>query len=129
MPLRAEPTSVRAARRFVCERLVALGHDDVTPVAELLVSELVTNAVLHARTDISVSVADAGDRVRVGVRDESPHRPRRRRHSIDSGTGRGLLLLEQMAAAWGVDPDGPGKVVWFELPRDEGELDLDAWED
>ena len=116
--LRPEPASVRDARRFISDRLPALGFDGAVFVAALLVSELVTNAVLHARTDIRVEVAVHGDVVRVGVRDHSPARVRRRRHGVESGTGRGLMLVDRMAQRWGVDLSGDGKIVWFELPRE-----------
>jgi anti-sigma regulatory factor (Ser/Thr protein kinase) len=130
--LRPEPASVRDARRFVCDRLSAIGFADAVFVGELLVSELVTNAVLHARTDIRVEVDQRGDVVRIGVSDRSLRGVRPRAHSIESGTGRGLLLVDRMAQRWGVDLHDDGKVVWFELPRepalDAGDDLLDAWE-
>jgi anti-sigma regulatory factor (Ser/Thr protein kinase) len=131
MSLRPEASSARQARRYVADQLVALGYPEAAPAAELLVSELVTNAVLHARTPVQVGVEAHGASVRVTVADGSPRQPMRRRHSVDSGTGRGLMLVEQMAAAWGVELLDAGKVVWFELPReDEGTApDLDAWDD
>jgi signal transduction histidine kinase len=91
----------------------------------------VTNAVLHARTALHVGVEVRGGHVRVTVADDNPRAPMRRRHSVDSGTGRGLVLVDRMAAAWGVDPLDRGKVVWFELPREPVEVapDLDAWDD
>lgn len=129
--LRPEPASVRDARRFVCDRLNAIGFADAVLVGELLVSELVTNAVLHARTDIQVEVDPRGDVVRIGVSDRSLRGVRPRAHSIESGTGRGLLLVDRMAQRWGVDLHDDGKVVWFELPREPalaGDDLLDAWE-
>jgi anti-sigma regulatory factor (Ser/Thr protein kinase) len=131
MSLRPEASSARQARRYVAEQLEALGFPEVAPAAELLVSELVTNAVLHARTSVQVGVEPHGSSVRVTVADGSARQPMRRRHSVDSGTGRGLILVEQLSASWGVDLLEGGKVVWFELPReDEGAApDLDAWDD
>lgn len=108
-----------------------LGYPETTPAAELLVTELVTNAVLHARTTVEVTVEPRGPMVRVGVADSSPRPPRRRKHSVDSGTGRGLVLVERMSDSWGVEPRSGGKVVWFELCREPAEttVDLDAWDD
>src|SRR5206468_2951238 len=97
--------------------------------AELLVSELVTNAVLHARTDLTVAVERRGENVRVSVSDGSARQPRLRHHSVEAGTGRGLLLVERMARRWGVEPAGTGKVVWFEVSRDPLAEDLvEIWE-
>ena len=126
--LRPEPSSVRQARRYVSEALTAIGFDDASDTAELLVSELVTNAILHARSPLKVSVEPRGELVRIAVADDSPRSPQRRRHSVESGTGRGLLLVERMANRWGVDVGSAGKVVWFELSREPAEQ-VGGWED
>ncbi len=84
-----------------------------------------TNSILHARTPLRVVVEPQGETVRVSVGDDSAAHPRMRAHSVDSGTGRGLLLVQRMASRWGVDPRGSGKVVWFELPRRP--MDDDEW--
>lgn len=113
-------TSVGAARRFVVDRLRSADvAPEVVETAELLVSELVTNAVLHAHTALSLRVfADAG--VRVEVHDQDPRLPRQRRHSAESVTGRGLELVALLATAHGVRPvAGDGKVVWFTIGSDE----------
>ncbi len=114
--LPCDAQSVRAARRFLSAELAAWGiAADVVDTAELLVSELVTNAVLHARSDVDLSVDAAGEGIRVGVTDGNPRGLTRRRHRLDAATGRGLMLVEQLAASWGVEPRTPGKVVWFEV--------------
>ena len=109
--------SVRLARRFVRERLDDSGCDVDTAV--LLASEVVTNAVLHGRSDVRVAVRDMGDTARIEVSDGSARSPRLNRFHVESATGRGLRLVEQLAARWGVAPagsgDGDGKVVWFEV--------------
>jgi anti-sigma regulatory factor (Ser/Thr protein kinase) len=128
MTLGPQPASVREARRYVGAQLADAGFDGATFVAELLVSELVTNALLHARTTMQVSVEPQGDLVRIAVADGSALVPQRRAHSVESGTGRGLLLVEKMASRWGVDSSDAGKVVWFELPR-HPEADIDLWGD
>lgn len=126
--LRPEPASVRAARRYVGAELTSAGFDAAGFIAELLVSELVTNAVLHARTPLWVGVEPRGDHVRVTVADESSLVPRPRSHSLQSGTGRGLVLVERLAARWGVEPRQPGKTVWFELPR-QPTSEIELWGD
>ena len=103
-------------RRFVTDALTDWGLLDLLDAAELLTSELVTNAVLHARTAIVVSVTrDSPDGVTVRVRDGSPVRPQLRRHSADSTTGRGVQLLRQLASSWDVTVDAGGKTVAFSL--------------
>ena len=111
------PDSVPLARRFVRQQLRETECDVDTVV--LLVSEVVTNAVLHARSDIRVSLEVRGDTARVEVADSSPAPPRLHRFHVESATGRGLRLLDQLALGWGVQSapadDGTGKVVWFEV--------------
>lgn len=121
--------SVPIARRFVRDALRSIaGSRDVdidVDTAVLLASELVTNAVLHARSPFNIVVAErATDLVRVEVRDGSPVPPRMHSFSTMSATGRGLRLLEQLAEAWGVESGADGKVVWFEV----GRPDDAAWE-
>jgi anti-sigma regulatory factor (Ser/Thr protein kinase) len=122
--------SVPVARRFVRSRLVE-GATDVD-TATLLVSEVVTNAILHARTTVTVTVEVAGDVVRITVRDGSPVQPRIHSFSATSATGRGLRLLDRLAKRWGVDADPltGGKTVWFEVGEpvaaDWGEVS-DEW--
>jgi len=113
-----EPTSPRRARQHVSAALREAGLDDLVDDASLLVSELVTNALLHARSDAVVALTATAATVRVAVADRSPRAPVRRRHGADATTGRGLRLLEQLALRWGVDAAPDGKTVWFELPTD-----------
>jgi len=107
--------SVPLARRFVRARLVD-GAADVD-TATLLVSEVVTNAILHARTPVTLTVDMADEVVRITVRDGSPARPRLHSFAPTSATGRGLQLLDRLAKRWGVDADPVtgGKIVWFEV--------------
>jgi hypothetical protein len=122
--------SVPAARRFVCDRLTALGAAAACDDAETLVSELATNAVLHARTEFTVEVSRAGETIRVRVGDLSVVLPRQRSYGTGSTTGRGMRLIASVAAAWGVDgPISSGKAVWFELPADGNGAFVPAWED
>lgn len=89
-------------------------NDSIADVA-LLVSELVTNAVLHARSATRLTIDRDGATLRVSVWDGSAARPRLRPYTPDAVTGRGLLLVERIASRWGVDEGSGGKSVWFEL--------------
>ena len=109
------PASAGEARRFVESVLEDADLDHLSYSATMLVSELVANAILHTGTPIEVVVDPQLDRLRVEVHDGSPQLPVRKHYSNMSGTGRGLLLVEKMAADWGSDRTAGGKVVWFEL--------------
>jgi len=101
---------------MVRDLLDQAGRDDLAESAVLLVSEVVTNAILHAGTPIEVTLRLDGG-LRVEVADGSEHLPVRRRYATTAGTGRGLMMLEELADAWGVQRRPGGKVVWFELGR------------
>ena len=120
--LAGTPTSVSAARSFVRAVLEAQELDHLVDTAALLVSELATNAVLHARTSYRVEVGVGESAVRVSVLDLSPVLVHRRVNALESGTGRGLGLVEVLAERWGPTPsedlDGHAKGIWFELPLD-----------
>ena len=112
-----DPSSAMAARRFARDVLKTWREGDSTDVVQLLVSELVTNAVLHAGSKVEVSVRHRGEWLRVEVVDESPVLPGPREFTDDAATGRGLALLDMLADDWGVEPIADhGKVVWFEVP-------------
>jgi anti-sigma regulatory factor (Ser/Thr protein kinase) len=112
----AATEAVRSARVFVATTPEASGADLNT--LELLVSELVTNAVLHAQSTIVVDVERIDDVLRVGVRDSSSELPVRRSLEPTAESGRGLNIVHTLALRWGVDFDGQssGKRVWFEIP-------------
>lgn len=128
-------SSVPAARRFVESIVTAWGHPDLGWSAALVVSELAGNAALHARTPFTVSV-DMGDgegaTVRVEVRDGSHRLPQQRTYGADATTGRGLHLVQDIAASWGVIDREGGKTVWVVLddssavthPEDAGDADV-----
>ena len=118
-----QPSSVADARRRVRDLLEGVGRDDLIESTVLVVSEIVTNALLHAGTDIDLraSVDDEGIRVEVG--DGSLHLPSRRRYAATSGTGRGLMMLESMVDDWGVATHPAGKTVWFHLSNADHALD------
>lgn len=111
----AQPESVAAARRFVERVLDAQGLDgELREAAVLLASELVTNAVLHARSEMLVRV-EVEHRLRVEVRDANPRVPQASEVPLEALSGRGLHLVEALADQWGIEPGPDGKVVWFEL--------------
>lgn len=138
LTLAPDTRSAGHARRFVRGALDEWGCEGLLDVAALLTSELVTNAVLHARTEVQVVMRLGPEALRVEVRDASPRLPVRRRYSTDAATGRGLMLLETMASASGAERCPPGKCVWFEIAggekrpeqrSDDVDVDLDAWPD
>ncbi len=116
-----------AARRFVLDTLTDLDAAGACDDAVALVSELATNAVIHARTVYTVAVSRAGDTVRVGVQDRSAVIPRRRAYGLDATTGRGLRLVATLASNWGIHAESDGKTVWFEMPREGARDDASAW--
>ena len=116
--LPASARSVPEARRNITTTLGAWGLDGMVDTARLLTSELVTNAVLHARTEMTLTVEEQGRGVRIAVTDRSPVAPALRHHSATATTGRGLRLLNQLADAWSVTADNGGKTVWCSLTSD-----------
>lgn len=123
---RAEPSTARAARRFVTQSLSEWGLEEPAEAAVLLVSELVTNALLHAGTDLVIKLAEGGDSLRVEVLDGSSAAPAIRHYAPDAATGRGLGLVAALSTQWGVTPSDDGKAVWFELPSHESGGDRSA---
>lgn len=109
------PASIASVRRFAVQACRASGHDELTDIVALLVSEVATNALVHAEGDVQVRVVTRGDLLRVEVADESPLMPQPRAAGPMEEGGRGLALVESLATAWGVTPTDGGKVVWFEL--------------
>lgn len=115
---RPEPQSARSARKFVDETLRRWDCADELDVVTLLVSELVTNAVVHAGTDIDVGVRLLPAAIRIEVDDASGALPELRDAAESAESGRGMDLVHRMAQSWGVEQRaGGGKVVWFDVPR------------
>ncbi|WP_348540619.1 ATP-binding protein [Streptomyces sp. SPB4] len=115
---RADLKAVGEVRRALRELVRHRCRAETSDVAELLVTELVTNALVHTEQGAEVAVTLVAARLRVEVRDFNARRPAPYVTSADDGThGRGLVLVQALADAWGVDPLAPGrgKVVWFEL--------------
>ncbi len=111
---RAAPWAGRRHLEAVCRALELTSA--VVDVALVLVSELVTNAVLHGQGSPRLSIEAGPDgALCVGVGDDDSRHPVVQEVDEDSLGGRGLRLLESLASRWGVRPEPPGKVVWFEL--------------
>lgn len=107
-------SSAHAARGFV-RREVAGFSESMVEATLLLVSELVTNAVLHARSSVSVEVKHLRRGVRVEVTDMSPLPPVLLPRSDTAGGGRGMALVDAVSTRWGVTAIPNGKTVWFEV--------------
>ncbi len=117
--LGSDPSAARDARTWIADVLDGWPEDSVE-IARLLVSELVTNSVLHARTAIVVTCRRGGTRARIEVRDLYRGGPVPRRYAPDSPTGRGMRLVASLAEAWGVQREPVGKTVWFVVRRGSG---------
>jgi len=117
LDLAPRPASAAEARQFV-SRLLDGVSDEAHDIGVLLTSELVTNALLYAQGRITVRVVPAGGAVRVIVQDGNHQAVRPRSVGLDATSGRGLALVEQLSASWGVVlVEDDGKEVWFEVPR------------
>ncbi|MFF4832841.1 ATP-binding protein [Streptomyces sp. NPDC001315] len=113
---RADLRAVPEARRALRELLRHWGKPGRSEIAELLTSELVTNALVHTDREALLTATVGPDGLRVEVRDFVARRPRLPVPDTDDSThGRGLVLVQSLADAWGVQPHGVGKAVWFEL--------------
>ncbi|MFI9615632.1 ATP-binding protein [Streptomyces sp. NPDC052023] len=115
------PSAVREARAEVRRQLECWGlaepdgvGGDLVATAQLLVSELATNALVHAASHFRLTLSAAHGVLRCEVSDGGRRVPQ----VLDAGTsesGRGMFLVEALARRWGCHQDGPGKTVWFEL--------------
>lgn len=128
LPLAASPRAVAVARRWVVRCCEALGRNDLTECAELGVSELVTNAMLHGAPPISVALRGTAEHPRFEVRDSSRDTPQQPApfdptlfDDIDLDNiddlpvtfGRGMSIVSMASRAWGVTVEDDGKFVWF----------------
>ncbi|MGD1219188.1 MULTISPECIES: SpoIIE family protein phosphatase [Streptomyces] len=115
----AEPEAIAGARQQLRELLHDWASEDQFDGAVLLVSELITNVLVHTDTDAlivaEVTGGPDGRRLRVEVSDASDDLPHRRHPGELASSGRGLVFVELLADAWGVDPRGEGKSIWFEF--------------
>lgn len=117
MELDPGPLAPRVARAFLRDILAVWDCDDDDEVAAVLTSEVVTNAVRFAASQVTLRLVLRGDLLRVEARDDGGGMPRVLPTNVDAVSGRGLLLVQELARAWGAESaEGGGKVVWFEVP-------------
>ncbi|KUN82535.1 protein phosphatase [Streptomyces bungoensis] len=115
-----DPEALTEARHMIRAAVRAWGARDRADEVELVADELITNALMHTEGSavVTLRVLDGGSgrRLRVEVEDSSSALPRRREAGEDGVSGRGLLLVDLLADAWGVEARGGGKAVWCEFP-------------
>lgn len=113
---RADLRAVPESRKALRELLRQWGRPGRSEIAELLTSELVTNALIHTDDDAVLTATVSPRGLHVEVRDFVARRPKPRMSQTDDSThGRGLLLVQSLADSWGVRAHGVGKSVWFDL--------------
>ncbi|MGW5660034.1 ATP-binding SpoIIE family protein phosphatase [Streptomyces sp. NPDC003758] len=132
----AEPERIAGARQQLRELLHDWSSPEQVDSAVLLASEMLTNVLVHTDADALLVAEVSGDvdglggragrRVRVEVTDASDDLPHRRHPGELASSGRGLVLMELLADAWGVDPRGEGKSIWFELEEEPVKEDGEA---
>ena len=129
--LTPEPRSVGVARSWVVDELRGLGRADLADAAELGISELVTNAILHAEPPITVRIGGTPVHPRIEVHDHSETPPSMRKMNDEerllATIGRGLGIVAMFSSSWGAEVTSGGKVVWFE-PAGEPTMGLDGHE-
>jgi PAS domain S-box-containing protein len=118
MNLRPEPQQVAAGRRFIRQTLIAWQHTELADTACLLVSEILTNAVCHARQSIGLRLHHTAREIIAEITDDNPQLPQRILTAPAEESGRGLTLVDALASTWGARLSGTGKIVWFTLAVD-----------
>jgi anti-sigma regulatory factor (Ser/Thr protein kinase) len=115
-----QPESVAAARRFATEALLHT-PSEVQSAVELMVSELATNCIRHARTAFDLTLFEGDGEIRVEVTDCAGGTPSLRSPGPDDPTGRGLQIVQLLSEDWGVTRRTPlDKTVWFTLASPAG---------
>lgn len=109
--------AVRDARHIAADALKGWDLDDLIDAVQLAVSELVTNAIVHAQSDPELAIILTPDAVRIEVTDRDSALPRPVGVDVDATSGRGLAMVESIAREWGVTRRPEGKTVWLEVDR------------
>ena len=117
----SDPAHVRLARSFVARTLRDWKLGALVDDAQLVVSELASNAVLHSGSEVRVTLRSDGKFwVRIELRDDNPRLPVPVAFSHDATSGRGLSMVDAVSTSWGVGHHGGGKTVWAELAVGDG---------
>lgn len=113
---------IRQARTAVHATLRAWGLDDYLIDAVTITSELVTNAVVHARTPIELRLYRSSGRLGIEVADGDPHPPQLHTPQITEFRRRGIMIVDTLAASWGTHPSADGKTVWAEIDTERATI-------
>lgn len=116
--LPASPEAAAHARQWITESLTQRGRGDLADLAQLLTSELVTNAILHAETELTLTLTRPDGGLCVAVSDEDFELPSLGALDPEASGGRGMQLVDDLSSNWGVYVRPAGKTVWFELAQD-----------
>ena len=119
--LAPELSAVGEARHWATELCAGALGEDGRQVLELLISEVVANAVLHGRGRVSVAVGCVPGEVVVAVDDDSSEPPLVKTVGLEATGGRGVALVAALAQEWGWRPHPPGKTVWFRIRDGDGD--------
>ncbi|MGW0753814.1 SpoIIE family protein phosphatase [Streptomyces sp. NPDC002587] len=121
--LPAVPSAVPEARAFVGKVLTSWGINHRADDAQLLTSEVLTNAVRHAEGPLHLHLRRHTTELAIEISDRSPQLPQPRLEDVENESGRGLLLVDALAGTWGVRPTEEGKTTWFTLSLETAEYD------
>lgn len=111
--------AVGSTRRFLRSTLSSWGREQYDVNGATVLTELATNAALHARTPYQVMIALSSDHLLIEVSDANSRRPRARGYGTDATTGRGMSLVAALSADWGVRVGEKAKTVWAQVLPDE----------
>ena len=120
LTLPADLSSVSQARNFLRHALADWSVDGFELAAPQVLTELATNAALHARSAYTVHLLLDDGHLLVEVSDSSPVMPQQRHYGTGATTGRGIALVEALSEAWGVESSPTGKTVWCRVGSDDG---------
>jgi anti-sigma regulatory factor (Ser/Thr protein kinase) len=113
--LEPDTAMVADARRRTTEALTSWGCDGLIADAQLVITELVTNAIVHAESACTVTLQLDDRSLHIEVTDDDPTPPKPQPFDVMREGGRGLLIVATLASAWGIEPQARGKRVWAQL--------------
>lgn len=115
--LKPDRRSAHDAREFVHQTLTEWGCDGIADEVTLAVSELVTNAVIHAHSAASLTLIETSSGIQVRVQDNDPEHPTVRWVAEDDFGGRGMHIVDALSDSWGIEAAPPGKIVWLDISK------------